>query len=483
MPNLEKYPSLPQLENFSQTREKATLIPFDPEKISPPLLEIKNQLEAISSTWNPVELLTPNPISVMQEMDKFMAAFSVNMEYNPVFDYDIALSMDVDCPHIEIEKLLTEVRKYHPQNPQEKLFRVALYFKLRDDQATCLIVKGIQNHDEKLLKEAFGRKYPSLDTQLLVAAESIREIITDSPPTESASGEAILSKHQQKLLKETEFNAEQIKEAFEWVLQKYGILKTNGNEGFAVEISDRALAVDVRDKSESPMTIYIPTQKTTTGDSLLDLIAHEIEGHARQSMNGDKLFGLGGGRLKIDDETLYEGLAMKYGINIRSKLFGETGKTPLPWASLAVSMAERGASFSEIFNEIFQLRLHADLHISITQQIDVGNPEYAKEIKEAAHKAWATTYRIMRGHVDMTNPEAFAMSKDLGYLRGWLLDKQLMEAGYDEINQMGIIQLGGLQLLARLDTDMIDLPYPFQDFTTDYCMDVLLPQLTQRFSS
>jgi hypothetical protein len=77
----------------------------------------------------------------------------------------------------------------------------------------------------------------------------------------------------------------------------------------------------------------------------------------------------------------------------------------------------------------------------------------------------------------MSNPLGFAMSKDLAYLQGWLTDKQLGEAGYGGINEMAVIQSGGLQILARLGVDEKDIPHQYKDVVKEYIFTFLLPRL------
>jgi hypothetical protein len=225
------------------------------------------------------------------------------------------------------------------------------------------------------------------------------------------------------------------------------------------------------------MTTYIPEDRKVSGITLGDLMAHEIEGHARQSMNGIKMFMLGGGRLKMDGEALYEGLGMRFGEDFRLRFFGDASGSPAPWYTLAAKLASEGGSFSDIFKDLFDRQMRVKLNVAPGQELQIDPTEHAKKISQVKKSAWSATYRTMRGHVDTSNPLGFAMTKDLGYLHGWLADKQLREAGYGGINEMAVIQSGGLQMLARLGVEATDMPYPHKDVVKKYIFEVLLPRL------
>ena len=92
-----------------------------------------------------------------------------------------------------------------------------------------------------------------------------------------------------------------------------------------------------------------------------------------------------------------------------------------------------------------------------------------------------TTFRVMRGHVDTSNKRAFAMTKDLSYLQGWLLDRQLRKHGLGHLNEAAIIARGGLQLLTEFQLSESDLPLPYRDIATRYWQEVLKPQLSGNF--
>jgi hypothetical protein len=100
-----------------------------------------------------------------------------------------------------------------------------------------------------------------------------------------------------------------------------------------------------------------------------------------------------------------------------------------------------------------------------------------EKMDKIKRNAWRTTYRIMRGHTDMTNPKKFAMAKDLGYLRGYQMDKQLRDNDLGYINEEGVIASGGLTMLAEMKLPKDHLPHPFRNVTQKYWEEVLRPQM------
>ncbi len=74
------------------------------------------------------------------------------------------------------------------------------------------------------------------------------------------------------------------------------------------------------------------------------------------------------------------------------------------------------------------------------------------------------------------------MTKDISYLRGWLVDKQLCQLGYGHINEAAIMTCQrGLEFMAQFDVSEKDLPYPYKDVTTKYWEQVLKPQMKTNY--
>ncbi|MDQ6662327.1 MAG: hypothetical protein M3Z24_15355, partial [Chloroflexota bacterium] len=138
-----------------------------------------------------------------------------------------------------------------------------------------------------------------------------------------------------------------------------------------------------------------------------------------------------------------------------------------------VYAAERGRPFYDIFRNQLNMRLRVALKKLPSENLPYYHEVEEKILNEAIDRAWVITYRIMRGHVDTTNPCGFAMAKDLAYLWGYIIDKQLIEMGIGYINEAAIMASGGLQLLAEFSLTEDSLPLPYQDVATKYVKKIL----------
>lgn len=451
------------------------------EEIPLELRQTAESVATISDTWNPVEIFTADSSSLNTEKKKFLEAYDNGETYNPQFTYSYAQSLDLADQRTALTQQLRRLRQFAPGNRHQRLFRTALYFKIKDDLATCDLVDGLKTKNEKKIARAMKQKYPGTDQAILEAATTTYNHLllgTDNETTTSRNGNYPLTPEEQDFLKNREFSDAEIAKAFEWALDQYGILRSKENpQGFQVKIDKEATAIDVRDKSKDGPTVFIPAGRTVKADKALEYIGHEIEGHARQSINGERTFLLGGGRLKVDNEMLYEGLGKRYDERFRRKFFGTSSGEPLPYYTFAIASAENGASFYEIFAQQMDLRLRARLKIGLDQSLPDRQHIDPAILTATKDNAWTTTYRVMRGHTDTSNKSKFAMAKDLSYLRGWLIDKQLENNGLGFLNEEGVIASGGLQLLAELKLSQDQLPLPFKDVTTKYWEEVLKPQM------
>ncbi len=464
--------------------ERIDILPIT--EYPPTFIEILDQIKSISGNWNPVEIFTAESDSINGEKQKFISAFLNGEQHTPSFTYStaekVAEKMKDEQSRDKLVQLKKQVFDYFPKNRSERLMRIGVYSKIKDDLATIDMTEGIVNGDDELTAQAMRRKYGGVNEELIEHAINIyNESFED--PGKKVLIEPLLSPEEQEFLKNQQFNAEELKMLFEWSLAELGILKTDSeSEGFQVIISNETTDIDVRDKSSQGPTIFIPTVRgvegeTVDGEKALGLIEHEIRGHARQSMNGYKQFLIGGGQLKFDNETLYEGLAKRYDEEFIKQFFGkETGK-PIPYYTFAVADAELGKSFYDIFSRQFNLRLHTELKHPLDQPLPKRDQIDEGIFQKSLHNAWRTTYRVLRGHTDMSNPHAFAMAKDLSYLRGWLMDNQLKETGYGYINEIAIIPPGGLSMIAEFNIPDIEVPYPDKPLARLYWQKVLKPRM------
>ncbi len=261
----------------------------------PRFREITRELRELTGSWNPVEVYTADPESIIAQKAAFFEALEKGEVHNPELTYSQAESMEVDEAYEKLLTMLGEVRgtEIDKEDRTSRVARAALIAKIRDDMATCEMVRGIQRKDEALIKRAITEKYQPLDDGLLAVAEGVYER-ESTPKDPDTPQEGLLSAEEKEYLKETMFEAEEIKAAFIWALEDMGIHATDPSmPGFQVVIDPKATSIDVRDKSVAGPTIFIPTTRRVTGKYLLNLLAHEIGSHARQSMNGQRLFEIG----------------------------------------------------------------------------------------------------------------------------------------------------------------------------------------------
>ena len=468
------------------------------ERLPRGLVEIAENVARISGTWNPVEIYTADADSIASEQQKLFDSYDAGVEYNPQFKYSYAEGMDMMMGRKRLIQQMHKLRQFGEKKKHfwqksgklggkqtldrgTRLFRTALYYKIKDDLATCELVDGIKTKNEARIGQALHQKYPGTDQSLydMAIAEYTRMTFRgDADEDVEKTGEGLLSDREVSFLKDKQLTSQEVAEAFKWALSQYGILRTVSNgKGYMVKVSKEATSIDVRSKSNYGTTVFIPQDRTMSAYELLPLIAHEIEGHARQEANGEETFLLGGGRLKIDNEQLYEGLGLRYEFEAKEELYGEKDPSPSPYYTLAVKMAEDGASFSQIFRDQVDKRVRVHLKRPLGSQLPEDLQIEKDKLDKIKRNAWRTTYRIMRGHTDMSNPQKFAMAKDLGYLRGFQMDKQLRDNDLGFINEEGVIASGGLTMLAEMKLSEDQLPHPFRNVTKQYWKEVLKPQM------
>jgi len=470
---------LPEVAKFTAKSEaKPNKVPLPTlVEINPFYLKIADRIAEISGTWNPVEIFTAD--NVTKEKEEFFKRFKDHQEYNPVFNYSHAQSMDLTKDRETLMGLLRELRgsavPKGGESDVNRKARAALYYKIRDDLATCDLVDGFNAGDEAKISSALHTKYRKYEDALGEEAEKIYQAMLGGEEPEKKEIKARLSAEEITLLKNQQFDAEGIKKAFEWAMDQCGMPHDRQDKpGYRVVIDEKATEIDVRDKTANGSTIVIPRNRKVSGDKLLRLIMHEIVGHARQSLNGSELFRLGGGKLKPDDETLYEGLAMRLEENFRKEYLGEAVVTPMPFYAFSVKAAENGASFWDVFSDLYKkLKAVPPDKLPILRDPSAYEGEILKE-------AWKYTYRVFRGHLDTSNKKSpFANPRDLVYLNGWLTDKQLVQKGHGHINEAAVFASGALQMVADYELKEENLPYKFKDVARAYWSEVLKPQMEE----
>lgn len=420
-------------------------------------------IDQLSGEWNPVMLYTASTDSREREERWFMEALDCGRSIEPHFEYPFAQSFPVAEARRTLDALEQRVRALRPTNEIQRLTAVALTLKLLDDRATCDLAEGLQRDDDALVQRGLTRKYPGTDP--LLVREAYARYARECTPRPATHGS--LSENDRTRIRAMRFDAQGVKEAYEWALARYGILAPQHPRGFRVIIDPDVTAVDVRDKYDGGPTVAIPADESQDGEELLALIAHEIEAHARQAMNGLELFRIGT-ILRTDDETMYEGLAIRQEDAFVQRHFGEAASPESPLYVLAIALAEQGKSFSQIFHDQEAKWLHVYGTIPADEPLPERSMIDPAIRAKARRRAWRTTYRVMRGHTDMRNTAGFAMAKDLAYLRGKLLDDMLCRIGLGSVNESAIISMNGLPLLSRFDIREQDLPYPYLDVASEY---------------
>lgn len=444
---------------------------------------ILDQLEQISGSWNMVEIYTPS--NVVAEKKKFLEANSKGEMHNPRFEYEYAESFDLGDSRIKLEKILHHVKRYRPspKNRFLRLARIALYTKVKEDLATCDVAEGLQTGNEELVKKGLNVIYaPSSD--LIREEEAKRFIKACNPLSKDKKMEKALSDEEIQYLKGLELSPEDMKNAIEWGLKEEGLFRENDQDrvGFRVEISDDVESIDVRHRSKNGPTIFIPNRPRPAAE-FLPVMEHEFY-HVRQSVNGQKLFRLGGGSLSLSDEQLYEGVALAGEERFRKKQFGYDVEKPPRLYAEAIEMAEQGASFHEIFTHLMKKNLHAILKISPDIELPSKDEIKEKDWKTAETRSWKVAYRVMRGHINTDKKpkeKAYAMRKDLAYTAGELTYKALEEKGYGHYVEAAIASgRGGLAMMGEFDLSSGDLPHPGKDVTVRYMQMLLEKQREEK---
>ena len=465
--------------------------PFEQMKADLPKVYVAalERLPALTARFNPVELYTADDVAALK--DRYIADYKAGARDNPTFQYTqgvaklrASLAKDGTSPEA-IERELVAMRAAVAEHPVEQgdalagLMRQAVLRKIDDDLSTLLLLQGLEGRDEGKVKQALGTKYGAgVDDALFDAAKVVfgylvetqahaSESKSNKGPAEPAPprGGALPPALSAHLSKAESMTAAEFKDAVDWMLGRYyAMYEAKSGRPFPpalkyrVELDDSYSAIDVRDKSSDGPVIGIP-DKARSPKKYLELLRHEIDMHARQSMNGHFMFGFGGGALKVDEETWYEGLAKHNEIELMRQMFGDDSQPTMPYFTFGIRMAEEGKSFVEVFEAMVKLRMEA------------GSSE-----KLALSNAWNTAYRVFRGHIDTSNPDAYAMPKDQAYLRGWMLQSQLAERGLSYLNEAGIGPLDGPQLLSRFDFGPEDLMFPDVNLTQAWFDEILRPR-------
>lgn len=462
VPEQELLPEIARLQETMKARTTKLALP-DLETMHPELLAIAEELERLTGRWNAVALYTPSGENVESERERFLEARKRGERIEPVFTYPVAERTEFEEPRAALRELDRRVRALEPGTEIERLARISLHFKIQDDVATCDVIEGIRTKDERLIKRGFERMYPGTDPVLVERAE--RQYVAECLPHPATRGK--LADDEIRWLKKRIVTPEEQAKGLEWALKEIGILRSpECPDGFNVIVSSDVTSIDVRDKCEGGPTIFVPATRDGRDIDALEFCAlqnHEVIGHARQAMNGRRR---GLDTMRKHDESLYEGLGMRYENDFMRKWAGRVEAPESPLYVLAVSLAEEGKGFSRIVDDQERRWLHVYGKIPADQPIPDSLDPAIRD--KALKRAYRTAYRVMRGHTDMSNPEGYAMAKDVAYFRGVLLDEQLQAAGLGVLNEAAIMSPSALRMVARFDVNEENLPYPFKDVGSEY---------------
>jgi hypothetical protein len=381
---------------------------------------IPPELPRLIARFNPVELLTVD--DYLGVRDRFLAR-----PENPTFTYENstrALTTALDDLSIdEVEARLHRIRSdLTPSDGFAGVVKEALEEKIDDELATIELFRGLVAKADARVKQAVQKKYGRVDDALLEAAQRVESY---RPPKRSPPKKGAMT-------------AQAFAAGVRWMLERYyAHHPVPEHAKYRVEVDAKYSAIDVRDKSSSGPIIGIPP-RTRPRDQARELLRHEIDQHARQSLNGLLMFGFGGGGLKVDEETWYEGLA---------KVRELEPSPPSPYYVFAIRMADEGKSFVEVFEAIRE--------------------------RAGAAGAWSAAYRVFRGHSDTGNEARFGLPKDQAYLRGWILASQLEARGLSHLLEAAISTPSGIERIARFDFGPSDLLFPDLNLASRYFEEVV----------
>lgn len=370
------------------------------------LLNLRCMAAKMNERMNVIEVI--EPINKDQEKAKWLQAAKDGKFTNPNLQYNQDKLREIASFATEISELRAKTVSTDAFYLRDS-FEKKMLLKVLDDMfLTARIAKSILEGEDELTKMYVSKKY---DFSLLSYDKNA-----------DLSSEAVPEKPKNFSSQKSTYGAEDIASAFQFAQELYGFK-------WPIVVSDTAVAIDVRDKSNDGQCIVVPSSRKTNADKLLRLIGHEIESHIRSSMNGAELFGYGGLGLKTDNEVLYEGLAMLSDCDFDLWSKG-CYAGPLIWYLEAIEFALAKHSFAETAEIIFRKR-------------------DANHEKNALEKAFNTTLRVYRGITNCENPSGYAFMKDAGYFIGYSVAKQLRELEYGWLLELGSFDPSQLLLIAK----------------------------------
>ncbi|MEX0895322.1 MAG: hypothetical protein WDZ94_00080 [Patescibacteria group bacterium] len=320
-----------------------------------------------------------------------------------------------------------QLKRIVVESEYDDLIQSCLRYMIKDNLQTTQLMQGLANGNPDFIQHSYNFKYGKSEKS---TARIAKDFLTFREVDEPRYDEQL-------------FDARDIEKYFRLVLSRYGI-------EYNVVLSNNAMAIDVRDKSQTGGSIHIPIQKKVRKKRLIELISEEIESHCLQSSNARKMFGIGGGKLKYDEEILYEGYAM-YNYSRLPKLFrSDESSHNLPFyiMPLLIDKASNGASFQDLFQEAAYL---------------VEQYGAKKDAREINASAWKLVLRIKRGFKDLDESAGYYLNKDSGYMVGMLVCKDFVANGKEKYVSFLNFPLKLIPEFLKFSFDGVRVPYTFQN--------------------
>lgn len=426
------------VENIREGQKKAE-IPISEAKglMSGNLREALEELAEISAGLNLVEMVTP--VNATEEKEKWLELARKGLFTDPVFQYNTDLLETVKSRGPRLEKLENEFKRVICELPREANGRIInkLVFSRRYETKTIIeAATALLRQDVNKLKEVMYTVYPAmplLELTDIAGDEALRLAHKKEDSIVKKHEFALLGDYDCKKLRSMKIGPEEIRNYFWIVAKQYGIDQTR-----PIEVSSSAAAIDIRDKSSVGPIVVVPSDREPVdGLKLLELIAHEIEGHWRASENTQTILPLiGGGALKPADETLYEGHAMLIEHQAKYMLEGVKKGMAKPWALSTIGLALAEYSFSEAATHLYPL-------------MQAAGQEPGEDELEV--RVWKVCSRIYRGLTDTSkNPRGYAFTKDQAYFSGRMLAEDLFDAGLEHLLEFSTLSIRDLETLSQV---------------------------------
>ena len=362
--------------------------------------EAVKDLADILGSLDVIELVTPKDLSLLKKDWLARESFS-----NPTFLYDTELlkkAMD------KSELLLAAASRFsdsvYPETDADRVLYRILKKRVMDANSTIVLASAIFHHDDRWAKKAVFERFdcPSEETlsevsSVLRSGGNAKTLAPDFSPSA-----VDWLKSDRSYLKDMSFNATEIANNFQFVLDYYGI------KGWNIRLDPNCAAINVSEKSSrGEKEIIIPTTREVSGLKLLELIGHELNTHLRGFENASCFFSevlpselkpLTAIFAKSGSAVMNEGVAKFSDWSI-------SGDSALPtlYYCEAIRLAISGKSFAEVSEEIYRLKRSRKI-----------KPESARRT------TWDVVYRVFRGISNTENLASYAFTKDAAYLMGWL---------------------------------------------------------------